>query len=279
MQPQLEEGEFCPPDYPTVICKAGPRVVWVGQRKSGFTGRCSVTMRANESALAAATRKLNQLKDKAGSSDAAAAKKRTKQSTKRVLEGRKLRDQLLEINRLRHVGKAREAGELASELEAAPAAAASKVDALSRQRVRELRDTAFSFGGLELTRQIVRRFCDLPEVRPLLTAELLEQRRDAVDSETGRLRREACGGPAQQLTQQLSSSRPRSGSSKCLTSCSQPCYLRLVSACGARRGCAVGPVFHSVLLCVSFVCDRTVLRSAARGVRDMRNILVYKTAP
>ena len=61
MQPQLEEGEFCPPDYPTVICKAGPRVVWVGQRKSGFTGRCSVTMRANESALAAATRKLNQL--------------------------------------------------------------------------------------------------------------------------------------------------------------------------------------------------------------------------
>ena len=114
-----------------------------------------------------------------------------KQSTKRVLEGRKLRDQLLEINRLRHVGKAREAGELASELEAAPAAAASKVDALSRQRVRELRDTAFSFGGLELTRQIVRRFCDLPEVRPLLTAELLEQRRDAVDSETGRLMIEA----------------------------------------------------------------------------------------
>ena len=89
---------------------------------------------------------------------------------------------------------------------------------------------------------------------------------------------EACGGPAQQLTQQLSSSRPRSGSSKCLTSCSQPCHLRLVSACGASRGCAVGPVFHSVLLCVSFVCDRTVLLSAARGVRDMRNILVYKKA-
>ena len=58
MQPQLEEGEFCPPDYPTVICKAGPRVVWVGQRKSGFTGRCSVTMRKGETALTAATRKL-----------------------------------------------------------------------------------------------------------------------------------------------------------------------------------------------------------------------------
>ena len=36
------------------------------------------------------------------------------------------------------------------------------------QGERELRDDAFSFGGLELTRQIVRRFCDLPEVRPLL---------------------------------------------------------------------------------------------------------------
>ena len=53
---------------------------------------------------------------------------------------------------------------------------------------------------------------------------------------------ETCGGPAQQLTQQLSSSQPRSGSRKCLTSCSQPCHLRLVSACGANRGCAVGPV-------------------------------------
>jgi hypothetical protein len=70
MQPQLEEGEFCPPDYPTVICKAtGPRVVWVGQRKSGFTRRCSVTMRRGETALAAATRKLNELKDNASLSD------------------------------------------------------------------------------------------------------------------------------------------------------------------------------------------------------------------
>ena len=69
MQPQLEEGEFCPPDYSTVICKAGPRVVWVGQRKSGFTRRCSVTMRRGETALAAATRKLNELKDNASLSD------------------------------------------------------------------------------------------------------------------------------------------------------------------------------------------------------------------
>ena len=64
MQQQLKEGEFRPPDYPTVICKAGPRVVWVGLHKSGFTELCSVTMRKNETPLAAGTRKLNKLKTK-----------------------------------------------------------------------------------------------------------------------------------------------------------------------------------------------------------------------
>ena len=49
---------------------------------------------------------------------------------------------------------------------------------------------------------------------------------------------EACGGPAQQLTQQLSSSRPRSGSSKCLTSCSQP-FIFVWSAPAARTGAAL----------------------------------------
>ena len=72
MQQQLKEGEFRPPDYPTVICKAGPRVVWVGLHKSGFTELCDVIMRTNETPLAAATHKLNQLKDKAGLSDAPA---------------------------------------------------------------------------------------------------------------------------------------------------------------------------------------------------------------
>ena len=129
--------------------------------KSGFTELCNVIMRTNETPLAAATHKLNQLKDKAGLSDSPA-------------------------------------------------------------------DDSGRPGA------------SVDEQQP-----------------------EACGGPAQQLTQQLSSSRPRSG--KCLTSCSQPCHLRLVSACGANRGCPVGPVFHSVLLCVSFVCDRTVLRLCGTG--------------
>ena len=40
--------------------------------KSGFTELCDVIMRTNETPLAAATHKLNELKDKAGLSDAPA---------------------------------------------------------------------------------------------------------------------------------------------------------------------------------------------------------------
>ena len=101
-------------------------------------------------------------------------------------EGRKLREQLLEINRLHHQGSAAEASELASSLESATPADPRKVDGLARQRVRELRDTAFSFGNLELTREVVRRFIYMPEVRPLLTVEVLERRRDEFDGETAR---------------------------------------------------------------------------------------------
>lgn len=115
----------------------------------------------------------------------------SKTPTKRVQEGRKLRDQLLLINRLQHQGSAAEAAELANSLEAETPADGAKLDALARQRVRQLRDTAFSFGGLPLTREIVQRFCDMPEVRPMLQEHVLERRRNAVDGETGRLLIEA----------------------------------------------------------------------------------------
>ena len=89
---------------------------------------------------------------------------------------------------------------------------------------------------------------------------------------------EACGGPAQQLTQQLSSSRPRSGSST--VSALLPA---MPSSPGQRLRREQGlRCMTSFPLCalvrVFFVCDRTVLRSAARGVREKRNISVYKTA-
>ena len=91
-----------------------------------------------------------------------------KPPTKRVQQGRKLREQLLKINDLRKHGHAAEAAELASSLESVAPADAKKLDDLARQRVRQLRNVAFSFGGLGLTREVVQRFCDMPEVRPLL---------------------------------------------------------------------------------------------------------------
>ena len=59
----------------TPSSSAGPTVhaLSVGQLfKSGFTELCNVIMHTNETPLAAATHKLNQLKDKAGLSDAPA---------------------------------------------------------------------------------------------------------------------------------------------------------------------------------------------------------------
>ena len=43
--------------------------------------------------------------------------------------------------------------------------------ALARQRVRDLRSEAFSYGGLSLTREVLRRFVESPEVRALLPAD------------------------------------------------------------------------------------------------------------
>eukprot|EP00964_Phaeocystis_antarctica_P039295 scaffold22480_cov36-Phaeocystis_antarctica.AAC.1 len=57
---------------PRQVLKAGPRVVWVGLHKSGFTELCSVTKLCSVTPLAAATRKLNQLKAKASLSEAPA---------------------------------------------------------------------------------------------------------------------------------------------------------------------------------------------------------------
>ena len=85
---------------------------------------------------------------------------------------------------------------------------------------------------------------------------------------------EACGGPAQQLTQQLSSSRPRSGSS----TVQMPDFLQpaMPSSPGQRLRREQGlRCMTSFPLCalvrVFFVCDRTVLRSAARGAREAQH--------
>ena len=49
--------------------------------------------------------------------------------------------------------------------------------------MRELRDEAFSYGGLSLTREVMRRFVESPEVRPLLPDALQERQQRADDAE------------------------------------------------------------------------------------------------
>ena len=46
---------------------------------------------------------------------------------------------------------------------------------LAKQRVRELRGELFSYGEVSLTREVLRRFIESPEVRLLLPAELQER--------------------------------------------------------------------------------------------------------
>lgn len=117
----------------------------------------------------------------------ASSKKSLPRQSKRLIAAKKLREQLLELNRLRNSGKGTMAAELAQQLEADPPSDTSKLDALAKQRVRELRDTTFSFGGLHLTRRILQRFVDSPEVRPLLNEDVLQKRQDAIDGETARV--------------------------------------------------------------------------------------------
>ena len=68
---------------------------------------------------------------------------------------------------------------------------------------------------------------------------------------------EACGGPAQQLTQQLSSSRPRSGSST--VSALLPAASHAIfawSAPAARTGAALYDQFSTLCSCACLFCVR-----------------------
>ena len=96
---------------------------------------------------------------------------------------------LLKVARLRHAHKIKESDELLASLSATPpdADAAAKEESLAKQRVRRLRDTAFSFGGLSLTQRIVRRFLAMQEVQLLLPAELRRRQQQSKDDETAKL--------------------------------------------------------------------------------------------
>ena len=110
--------------------------------------------------------------------------------TARVRAGRELRAELQRINRLQGKGKTREATAAMAALDAsAPSSESAREseDNLARQRVRELRGELFSYGEASLTREVLRRFVESPEVRMLLPPELQERQRAGADAETQQL--------------------------------------------------------------------------------------------
>lgn len=58
---------------------------------------------------------------------------------------------------------------------------------MAKQRVRELRGEFFSYGKASLTREVLRRFLETPEVKLLLPHELQERQRANIDAETQQL--------------------------------------------------------------------------------------------
>lgn len=108
--------------------------------------------------------------------------------TKRKEEGASLRKELVAIARLFTAHKSTDAqARLDMLLKAAPSEggdeeqAIAREESLAKQRVRGVRDTLFEIGNISLTKRVVRRFLDTPEVRLLLPDELRQRQRVAAD--------------------------------------------------------------------------------------------------
>lgn len=110
--------------------------------------------------------------------------------TDRVKAGRELYAKLKQVGELSHDRKSKAAAEVLASLHPPPAptdlAAEARQGGVARQRVLELRDFVFSFGGLSLTRQILARLLNMREIKLLLPDELQQRQRDADDGETAR---------------------------------------------------------------------------------------------
>jgi hypothetical protein len=106
--------------------------------------------------------------------------------TARVRMGRELRAELQRINRLHGKGKWTDAAAAMAALDAdAPSTdkARRAESSLAKQRVRQLRQEAFSYGNASLTREVLRRFIESPEVQPLLPAEVQTRQKASNDAE------------------------------------------------------------------------------------------------
>ena len=98
-------------------------------------------------------------------------------------------EQLREVNRVMHDRPAEAEQMLVGLLPPMPRphGEEAREDGLAKKRVGALRDAAFSFGGLSLSRRLLARFLEMPEVRLLLPDVLREKQSAAKRSEVNEL--------------------------------------------------------------------------------------------
>ena len=102
--------------------------------------------------------------------------------TARVKKGQQLRELLRCVSKLHSKHKTKEAEQLL-----ASAAPGSSSAALAKKRAQQLRGDLFTFGGLELTRQVLHSFLNMSEVKLLLPEKVKKARKEAADAKTARV--------------------------------------------------------------------------------------------
>ena len=102
--------------------------------------------------------------------------------TARVKKGQELQELLRRVSKLHSKHKTKEAEAL---LALAPLGSSSAT--LAKKRAQQLRSELFTFGGLELTRQVLNSFLNLREVTLLLPEKVKTARQEAADAKTARV--------------------------------------------------------------------------------------------
>ena len=97
-------------------------------------------------------------------------------------KGQELQELLRRVSKLHSKHATKQAEAL---LASAPPGSSSA--ALAKKRAQQLRSELFTFGGLELTRQVLNSFYNLPEVKLLLPEKVKQARKEAADAKTARV--------------------------------------------------------------------------------------------
>lgn len=102
------------------------------------------------------------------------------QETALIRKGRELPKLIRQVNKLHSANRSKDAEQL---IEAAATTGSSSVAALAKKRAQQLRGELFTYGGLELTRSILRELLKLFEVRLLLPESTRAAQKEAADSQ------------------------------------------------------------------------------------------------